>query len=172
MAPPLPGHFPPRNRIISGVSLGTLVVEANKRSGSLITARWAGEQGKEVFALPGNVDSPTSAGCHRLIRDGALLVEQPRDIVEALGPLTEPLQETSPPEADAAEEGQNRDDPRVMALNQREKVVYELLNTRPMQIEEVIDQTSLPASVVSSTLMTLEIRGLAEQLPGQQYVRA
>jgi len=175
-APPLAGHFPPRNRIIAGLSLGALVVEGGKKSGSLITARLAGEQGKGVFAVPGNVDSPASSGCHRLIRDGAVLVENPREVVEGLGPLSEPLDLPDAESADGEEAApggpQSLEDARALVLNEREREIFELLDSSPLQIEAVIERTGLPASIVSSTLLTLEIRGLVRQLPGQSYVRA
>jgi len=167
--PPRAGNFPPRNRIISGLSLGVVVVEAATRSGSLITAGHAGEQGKVVFAVPGTVDSPASRGCHALIRDGAVLVESARDVVEGLGPLSAPLDLPDP----AGQDGEVRtvEDARVLALNERERGVLDLVAGAPCQIEEVIARTGLPASVVSSTLLTLEIRGLVRQLPGQRYAR-
>jgi len=176
LAPPLPGHFPPRNRLISGLSLGVLVVEAGKKSGSLITARWGGQQGKAVFALPGNVDSPASHGCHQLIRDGALLVQDPRDVAEGLGPLSDPLELPAAAGQEPSEEDTGRpmtvDDARALTLNEREKQIYGLIEQAPLHIDVVIAQSGLPASIVSSTLLTLEIRGLARQLPGQRYVRA
>jgi DNA processing protein len=165
--PPRPGNFPPRNRLISGLSLGVVVVEAARRSGSLITARLAGEQGRAVFAVPGSVDSPTSSGCHMLIRDGATLVESARDIVDGLGPLSEPLV-LSPREPEGAAA---LTDPRVLALNERERRILEMVSASPRHIDEVVAETELPPSIVSSTLLTLEIRGLIEQLAGQRYVR-
>ncbi len=168
--PPLPGNFPPRNRIISGLSLATVVVEAASRSGSLITARLAAEQGKAVFAVPGNVDSPASRGCHRLIRDGAVLVESARDVAEGLGPLAEPIVQAQ--DAEPAAERKPMEDARVLALNDRERAVFELLGSSPMHIDEVVTQTELPISVVASTLLTLEIRGLLKQVGGQRYSRA
>ncbi len=167
--PARPGNFPPRNRLISGLAPGVLVVEAAARSGSLITARYAGEQGRTVFALPGPVDSPASRGTHALIRDGAILVQDPREIVEALGPLSEPLVLTQ----GSCEPNESHvvDDPRVLALNQRERQIYDLLAASPIEIDRIIDETALPASIVSSVLLTLEIRGLARQLPGQRYAR-
>jgi len=170
MSPPLPRNFPPRNRLISGLSLGTLVVEAGSRSGSLITARWAGEQGKSVFAVPGNVDSPTSHGCHQLIRDGAVLVEDPREVVEELGPLSQPVEAPASGQAEG-EPGETIADPRLLALSEREREVYKSLTRTPRPIDEVTVETGLPVSIVSSILLTLEIRGLATQLPGQRYVR-
>ena len=168
--PPLRGNFPPRNRIMSGLSLGVVVVEAQKRSGSLITARLAGEQGKGVFAVPGNVDSPGSRGCHALIRDGAVLVEDPRDVAEGLGPLSEPL-ELPGPDGESVPTA-SVDDARALALSERERQVFDLLGQSAQQIDAVITRTGLAASIVSSTLLTLEIRGLVKQLPGQRYVRA
>jgi DNA processing protein len=168
--PPRAGNFPARNRIISGLSLGTLVVEAASRSGSLITARLAGEQGRAVFALPGPVDSPTSRGTHDLIRDGATLVQSPRDLVEGLGPLDAPLELA--PEAEQTRQANTVDDARVMALNERERGLLEMLESRPRHVDEVVDQSGLPMSIVSATLLTLEIRGLVQQHPGQLYSRA
>ncbi len=166
--PPRPGNFPPRNRLIAGLSLGVVVVEAAARSGSLITARLAGEQGKAVFAVPGNVDSPTSRGAHALIRDGTVLVESARDVVDGLGPLSEPVELPAPSEAAEAE---SVDDPRVLALNERERGILALVGRSPMHIDEVVAQTELPPSIVSSTLLTLEVRGLIQQVAGQRYVR-
>jgi DNA processing protein len=172
-APPRPGNFPPRNRLVSGLALGVVVVEASTRSGSLITARQAGEQGRGVFAVPGPVDRPTSRGCHQLIRDGAVLVEDARDVVEGLGPLSEPI--ALPPRAEAATdadaEAQLVLDPRVMALNERERQIYDMLERDPLHIDEVVSRTQLPPSIVSSTLLTLEIRGLIRQMAGNRYVR-
>jgi DNA processing protein len=167
--PPKPENFPPRNRLISGLSLGVLVVEAAAHSGSLITARLAGEQGKAVFAVPGSVDSPTSRGCHALIRDGAVLVESPRDLVEGLGPLSEPLE--LPAQEPGAPEPVRVSDPRALALNERERQIFDLLTQTSTHIDAIITQTGLAPAIVSSTLLTLEIRGLVRQLPGQQYAR-
>jgi DNA processing protein len=167
--PPRPGNFPPRNRIISGLSLGVVVVEAACRSGSLITARHAGDQGRAVFAVPGPVDSPMSRGSHALIRDGAVLVENAVDVVEGLGPLSQPIE--LPASGRPGAEGSSIADPRVLALNERERTILDMLVGSPMHIDEVIADTELPASVVSSTLLTLEVRGLIQQLPGQRYVR-
>jgi DNA processing protein len=171
-APARPGNFPPRNRIISGLSLGVVVVEAATRSGSLITARLAGEQGRAVCAVPGNVDSPGSHGCHRLIRDGAVLVENARDVAEALGPLAEPVLLAHDESAGEGEPPPQVDDARVLALNDRERGIFEMIGPSPLHIDEVVTETGLPPSIVSSTLMTLEIRGLIQQLAGQRYVRA
>jgi DNA processing protein len=173
-APPLPKHFPPRNRLISGLSLGVVVLEARKRSGSLITARHAGEQGKDVFALPGNVTSGSSSGCHKLIRDGATLVENPVEIIEELGPLSSPVElprRDNSLSRQTSGEGYTLEDPRVLSINERERQVFEMLSHTPVQIDDLTDKAGLPSSVVSSTLLTLEIRGLIKRLPGQNYVR-
>jgi len=166
--PPRPGNFPPRNRLISGLALGVVVVEAATRSGSLITARLGAEQGKPVFAVPGNVDSPTSRGCHALIRDGAVLVESARDVLEGLGPLSAPVEAPGPASGPARAPV---DDPRALGLNERERQIYDMLGGSPVQIDEIVARSGLPASVVSSTLLTLEIRGLISRLAGQRYVR-
>jgi len=167
-APPRPGNFPPRNRIISGLSLGVVVVEAAARSGSLITARHAGEQGRAVFAVPGSVNSPTSHGAHRLIRDGAVLVENARDVVEGLGPLSEPI-DLPDPDPDPVRAAVA--DARVMALNERERQVHDMLGAEPRHLDELVVQSGLAPSIVSSVLLTLEIRGLARRLPGPSYAR-
>lgn len=165
--PPLPGNFPPRNRLIAGLCLGVVVVEAAERSGSLITARLAAEQGRAVFAVPGSVDSPTSRGTHRLIRDGAVLVQDAREVVEELGPLSEPVEVDKLADPDAPVLTVR--DARAMALNEREKEVHGLLEAQPQHIDDLIARSGLPPSIVSSILLTLEIRGLARQLPGQRY---
>ncbi len=169
-APPLPRHFPPRNRLISGLSLGAVIMQAGSKSGSLITARWAGEQGKEVFALPGQVNSPVSHGCHQLIRDGATLVEEPREVLDELGPMCEPL--PASPDAENDESSEKPDGTTHLELNDRQQRVFDLLTSEPRQIDDIIGETGMAASIVSSVLLTLEIRGLIEQLPGQKYVSA
>jgi DNA processing protein len=167
-APPRPGNFPPRNRLISGLSLGVVIVEAAARSGSLITARLAAEQGRAVFAVPGNVNSPTSRGAHRLIRDGATLVESARDIVEGLGPLSDPIELTATPADKPVTEVR---DARIMALSERQKQVYAMLNATPRHIDEIVEESRLAPSIISSALLTLEVHGLVRQLPGQRYAR-
>ena len=161
---PLAANFPPRNRIIASLSLGVLVVEAARKSGALITARLAGEMGKEVFAIPGDIGRPQTRGVHHLIRDGAKLVETLSDIIEELGPLPGPVcvREDEAPLAD----------PRALILNSTERAIYDLLDASPKDIDQITRESGLSPANVASTLMVLELRHLAVQMPGQRYVRA
>jgi DNA processing protein len=161
--PPDFRNFPPRNRLISGLSLGVLVVESSLKSGSLITAQWALEQGKEVFAIPGNIDNIYSRGTHKLIKEGAKLVEDITDIIQELGPVAETLNISEAPVTN---------DPRSLLLNSHEKKIFSLLSSTPKDIEEIIRTAKLPSSVVSSTLLILEIKKLVKQLPGKRFIKA
>lgn len=160
---PLAGLFPQRNRIISGLSLGVVVVEATPRSGSLSTARHATEQNREVFAVPGPVDSLPSQGCHRLLRDGARLVETVDDILEELGPLVREVT-PSPEEAPVRR-------PAELALSDLERSILGRLGDHPRGVDELILETQLTASQVLATLSVLEMRRLARRLPGHLFVR-
>jgi DNA processing protein len=159
---PLPGTFPQRNRLISGLSLGIIVVEAAERSGALITARHAMEQGREVFAVPGNVDSHASRGCHQLIRDGAKLVESVDDILEELGPLVEP----TPHEA-----GQVVHHPAELLLNEVEQKVLSAIGREAISIDQIVVQSQLPVPQVLATLSVLEMRRLVRRLSGTTVIR-
>jgi len=161
---PLAGLFPQRNRIISGLSLGVVVVEASPRSGSLSTARHATEQNREVFAVPGPVDSLPSRGCHGLIRDGARLVETVDDILEELGPLVREVRRE--PEQPAVRH------PAELSLSDQERSLLGLLGGGPVAIDALIAGTGLTASQVMGTLSVLEMRRLVRRLPGPQFVRA
>lgn len=161
--PPDFRNFPPRNRLISGLSLGVLVIESSLNSGSLITAQWALEQGKEVFAIPGNIDNIYSRGTHKLIKEGAKLVEDVADIIQELGPVAEFLNTVDAPSSN---------DPRSLALNSHEKKIFSLLSSSPKDIEEIIQRAGLPTSVVTSTLMILEIKKLVKQLSGKRFVKS
>ena len=164
---PLAGLFPQRNRIISGLSLGVVVIEATPRSGSLSTARHATEQNREVFAVPGPVDSLPSRGCHALIRDGARLVETVDDILEELGPMVGQLRRPEP-EAPAAVAPIA---PEVV-LSEAERQIVSRLGDRPMAVDELIAQSGLNASQVMATLSLLEMRRLVRRFPGPQFARA
>jgi DNA processing protein len=161
-AEPRGPKFPQRNRIISGMSLGVLVAEAADRSGSLITARHAGEQGREVFALPGPVSSRVSRGCHRLIRDGATLVTCADDILEQLGPIAEEI---------TTNDGHRVRQPGELLLNDQERSVLESIDTEPTAIDGITRQTGLPIHRVLSTISVLEMRRLIRRLSGQYVSR-
>jgi DNA processing protein len=160
---PLAGLFPQRNRIISGLCLGVVVVEATPRSGSLSTAHHAMEQNREVFAVPGPVDSLSSCGCHRLIRDGARLVETVDDILEELGPLVRDVRPA--PDQPVVRH------PVELALSDLERSLLGKLDDHPMGVDELIAQTRMTASQVLATLSVLEMRRLVRRLPGHQFVR-
>ena len=153
--------FPIRNRIVAGMTLGTVVVEANLTSGALITANFAVEQGRQVFAVPGPIDSPRSKGCHDLIKKGAKLCEGAEDIVtefEYLFPTTNKLPAGGPQLPG-------------LTLTENEKLVFEALGTEELFIDDVIEKTGLPASAVSVALLTLEVKRLVKQMPGKLFSR-
>ncbi|MBA1146753.1 DNA-protecting protein DprA [Ectothiorhodospiraceae bacterium WFHF3C12] len=161
-----PANFPRRNRIISGLSVGTLVVEAGLRSGSLLTARAALDQGREVFAIPGSIHNPLARGCHALIRQGAKLVEQAQDIIEELPPLgtsPESPREPAPRESQAA---------RGNTLDDEQQRVLEALGYDPTPVDVVVERSGLTAEIVSSILLVLELEGHVTACPGGRYVRA
>ncbi len=150
-------NFPRRNRIISGLSQGTLVVEAGERSGALITAYYALNHNREVFAVPGNVNNPKSTGCNRLIQQGAKLVQTVDDILEEIAqflPEREPLERPLPEN-----------------LGELEQKVYRLLSDEPKHIDRLVMELREPPSVVLSALLSLELLGFAQQLAGKMFVR-
>ncbi|KPP96793.1 DNA-processing protein DprA [Marinobacter sp. HL-58] len=154
------GHFPRRNRIISGLSRGILVVEAGLKSGSLITARLALEQGREVFAIPGSVHNPLARGCHDLIRQGAKLVETVDDICEELGAW---WSDQGRREGAAAPEPSN---PAMAGLESREIAVLEALGYDPQSTDDLCSVTGLPADQLMQSLLLLELQGLVDAAPG------
>jgi DNA processing protein len=164
---PLPQHFPARNRVIAGLTLGTVVVEAAERSGALITARCAGELGREVYAVPGNVSSPGSQGTNELIQDGAKLVQGWEDVVaewpsDWRRALRMPSAAPPAPEEVAG----------TAAVEPRERAILALLGDEPVAVDAMVERSGLPSSQVSAGLSTLELRGLVRRVAGQRYVRS
>jgi len=162
---PQKAQFPRRNRIISGLALGTLVVEAGLRSGALITARNAAEQGREVFAIPGSIHNPVARGCHQLIRSGAKLVETADDIIEELGGMIAGF---------AASIEQNpapQTLPTERALDSEYEHILGLMGWDPIAIDTLITRSGLTAEEVSSMLLILELEGRVEPLTGGCYVQ-
>ncbi len=163
--PPLKAHFPQRNRIISGLSIGTLVVEAAMRSGSLITARLAGEQGREVFAIPGSIHNTLARGCHRLIRQGAKLVESADDIFLELGALLAGLKQ------DVDSEATDKKEVFSSELDKDYEILLDALGFEPASIDTLVARSGLTADAVASMLLILELEGRVEQQPGGLFCR-
>ncbi len=163
---PKSGAFPRRNRIITGLALGVMIVEAADRSGALISARLAAEQGREVFALPGPADSRMSTGCHRLIRDGATLVTSVDDVLEGLGPLATPRKIVSDDG-----ETQSLHHPAELQLNELEQQVLQSIGPEPTDIDEIVDRSGLAVHRVLSTISVLEIRRLVRRTSGTRVCR-
>lgn len=159
---PKSGLFPQRNRIISGMSLGVILIEAGRGSGALHTARHAMEQNREVFALPGRVDSDASLGCLDLIRDGATLIRDVDDVLTALGPLVSPVRRT-PTETVRQ--------PAELTLSDQERLILNLVSAESTPVDEVIRAANIETSRVLSTLTVLEMKRLVRRLPGGFVVR-
>lgn len=155
---PLATNFPQRNRLISGLSIGTVVIEATLKSGTFTTVKWALEQGKEVFAVPGDTRRMTSMGTNKLIQKGAKLVINTDDIISEFPYLQRTKFEIPPP----VEE---------IELTSLEKKVLDKLNQTPILIDNIIEEHGLPPSKISSILLSLEIKGVVEQLPGKRFAR-
>ncbi|MGD8983418.1 MAG: DNA-processing protein DprA [Desulfobacteraceae bacterium] len=158
--PPEPKNFPIRNRIISGLTKGVVVVEATKKSGSLITASLALEQGREVFAVPGSIHSFKSKGCHFLIKQGARLIENSDDILDELG-----LNYDYAPKTDTFKEGP------LPRMDESEKAVFDLIGDYPLHIDQISRQGNMPPGKAASILMRMELKGIIRQLPGKMFVR-
>jgi DNA processing protein len=176
-------HFPRRNRLIAGLSLGTLVIEAGLQSGSLITARLAAEQGRDVFALPGSIHNPLAHGCHRLIRDGARLVETAAEIIETLAPaarmlgadLAERLAQSGGERVGKAtverDEERGFDRPASVGKDDEYRRLWAELGHEPATLDELVQRTGQPAAALSSMLLMLELEAKVETLPGNRYQR-
>lgn len=159
-------NFPRRNRIISGLSLGVVVVEATSKSGALITANFALEQGREVFAVPGNIDSLNSEGPNALIKQGAKLVKSTEDIIEELESIGKNYQKG----LKLDKQGFKKEEP-MIKLNPQEQEIYQLLNQEPAHVDEITSQSGLAFNRVSSILINLEIKKAVKQLPGKLFIR-
>ncbi len=170
---PLSENFPPRNRIIAGLSLGTIVVEAGLYSGALITARAALDNNREVMAVPGKIDSPLSKGAHQLIKQGAKLVESVEDVMEALGYIGQRLQ--SHVSTAAAKASERNETPlfKVSQLNlsKNEKKIYDYLGKEPLHVEQIIAGTDLAPGSINAGLISLQLKGLIKQLPGSSFLQ-
>lgn len=155
-------NFPRRNRVISGLAHGVLVVEAPLRSGALITARTAAEQGREVFAVPGRIDSAGARGCHGLIRDGAKLTQSVKDILEEIAPQLAPAvnDTAASPELEPPS-----------GLTEEEEKIFKVLDRDPVPIDTVIVESGLAASAVTGALLKLQLMQLVDKLPGNRFAR-
>ncbi|PIE82939.1 MAG: DNA-protecting protein DprA [Candidatus Contendobacter odensis] len=163
---PAAQNFPRRNRLISGLALGVLVVEAAARSGSLITARYALEQNREVFAIPGSIYSPLAKGCHALIRDGAKLVETAADVLEELGSLVAVgADECTMPPAPSSEA------PKIESLDNEYQQLLSVMGNDPAGVDLLVERCGLTAEEVSSMLLMLELKGFVAAVPGGMYCR-
>jgi DNA processing protein len=160
-SPPEGIHFPRRNRIISGLSISVVVIQASDESGSLITADYALEQGREVFAIPGNVGADGSRGTNRLIKEGAKLVESSDDILEEILPQWKREREEGLSKASTPEQ----------VLSKEEKIICQLLGDSPLHIDGIIRESRLDPGRVSSLLMDLELKGLITQWPGKCFTK-
>ena len=183
--PPRGKNFPRRNRVISGLTLGTLVVEASERSGSLITARHAAEQGREVFAIPGQIFSNVSRGTHSLINQGATLINSVDDLLDALpqnytqilgGESLEPPSAKQPDKIARPQSVEKRSTPTPqpkanLNLTPDEQTVLSAMGAASVHIDEITRVTQLPIGKVSSLLVMLELKGIVQQLPGKQFVK-
>ena len=156
-------NFPIRNRIISGMSLGTVVVEATKKSGSLITARFAAEQNREVFAVPGSIQSFKSTGTHTLIKQGAKLVENAQDVLEELTAFIDGPNLTR-------DQNQNNASEKISSLTPEENAVYKVLGPYPEHIDAIMRKTAIEPGKLLSILLQLELNGMINQLPGKRFV--
>ena len=171
-AEPARENFPRRNRIISGMSRGVLIVEADERSGALITARQAyDDQSRPVFALPGRVDNPLSVGPHRLIRDGAILTTNLQDILDGLTPLPDSARVVPKGESETSE--QSEPDRAVFegSLTDQQRRLLETFGGDEASVDQIIDQSALSAQTVLQELTYLTLQGVVQRVHGQVYVR-
>ena len=166
-------NFPPRNRIIAGLALGTIVVEAGSYSGALITARAALDNNREVMAVPGKIDSPLSKGAHQLLKQGAKLIESVEDITEALGYIGAQLKTHTSAAAEKATEKIEKPlfDVSQLNLTDNERTIYDCLDKEPVHIEQIIADTDVAPGSINAALISLRLKGLIKQLPGSLFLR-
>lgn len=157
-------QFPQRNRIIAGLSIGTLVVEASINSGSLITAGFAGDYGREVFAIPGSIHNPLARGCHRLIRQGAKLVEQAADIIEEIGNIARSMTPESRPDSDLLHPPES-----ALPADPEHQMLLDHMGYDPVSVDGLVSRSGLTAEELSSMLLILELQGKVEALPGGRF---
>ncbi|KXK12801.1 MAG: putative DNA processing protein [Chloroflexi bacterium OLB14] len=153
--PPDASNFPPRNRIISGLSLAVVVIEAAETSGALITAEFAAEQGREIFAVPGNIHAPQSKGTNKLIQNGALPLLTPDDLMQAL---------------DLTRIGEHKSARKILPTDEVEAKVLSVLSSEPLHVDEIRNQAGLPIEKISATLALMELKGMVRQVGGMNYV--
>jgi len=170
---PMSENFPPRNRIIAGLSLGTIVVEAGLRSGALITARAALDNNREVMAVPGKIDSPVSKGSHQLIKQGAKLIESVEDVMEALGYIGKQLESHAAEAAAKASEKVETPlfDASQLNLSDSERTIYDYLSKEPSHIDQIIAETDLAPGNINAGLISLRLKGIIKQLPGNLFLK-
>lgn len=170
---PLAENFPPRNRIIAGLSLATIVVEAGLRSGALITANAALEYNREVMAVPGKIDSPLSKGSHQLIKQGAKLIDSLEDIMDALGYIGDQLKVHVSSAAQKANDKIQKPlfDVSQLKLTPTESQIFQLLSKEPLHIEEIIAESDLSTGSINAALISLRLKALIKQLPGNFYLK-
>jgi len=170
---PLAENFPGRNRIIAGLSMGVLVVEATYRSGALISAQAAVDNNREVMAVPGRIDSPASAGCHKLLKQGARLVDSIEEVIDALGYVGDGLKDHAGVAATGAQAKVQRTlfDVSELNLSPEETGILNHLNSEPVHVEDIIQITQLPPGKVHAAVISLQLKGLIRQLPGNMIVK-
>ena len=165
--PPRSTNFPARNRIISGMSYGVVIVEAGEKSGSLITARLALEQGREVFAVPGSIDAAGSRGTNKLIKQGAKLIENIDDILEEILPQIEQTTALKPPWTSDVEDMANKN---VETLNEIDQIIFDIVTKSRIHIDDLISSTGLSSADILGALTTMELKGIIQQHPGKYFL--
>lgn len=173
LAEPLREHFPARNRIIAGLCMATIVVEAGLRSGAMITARLAMEHNREVMAVPGQIDNPLAQGPHHLLRQGAVLVDSVETVVEALGAIGQQLQTHVETTLETyTQKRQAQENKRALVvMTPTEQAIYDQLSHTPTHADDITVQTHLPAGKVTADLVNLQLKGMVQALPGNLFVK-